>query len=78
MNWSRSSPHAPCVRDGKPAVTNGPAVQGDEFLTGYFLIEAESLKAATEWAAKVPNARNGSVEVRQVVEDELAEWMAGA
>jgi hypothetical protein len=66
------------VRDGKPAVTDGPAVQGDEFLTGYFLIEAESLEAATEWAAKVPNARNGSVEVRQVVEDELAERMAGA
>jgi hypothetical protein len=64
------------VRDGKPAVTDGPAVQGEEFLTGYFLIEADSLEGATEWAAKVPNARIGSVEVRQVIEDELAKRMA--
>jgi hypothetical protein len=64
------------VRNGKRTVTDGPAVGGEEFLTGYFLIEAESLEAALEWAAKVPNARSGSVEVRQVVEDELAERMA--
>jgi hypothetical protein len=64
------------VRNGKRTITDGPAVHGEEFLTGYFLIEAESLEAALEWAAKVPNARSGSVEVRQVVEDELAARMA--
>jgi hypothetical protein len=66
------------VRNGERIVTDGPAVQGDEFLTGYFLIETESLEAALEWAAKVPNARSGSVEVRHVVEDELAERMVAA
>jgi hypothetical protein len=64
------------VRNGKRTVTDGPAVHGEEFLTGYFLIEAESIEDALGWAAKVPNARNGSVEVRQVIEDELAERMA--
>jgi hypothetical protein len=64
------------VRNGTRTVTDGPAVHGEEFLTGYFLIEAESLENALEWAAKVPNARSGSVEVRQVIEDELAGRMA--
>jgi hypothetical protein len=50
----------------------------DEFLTGYFLIEAESLDTALEWAAKVPNARSGSVEVRPVAQDDLARRMAAA
>ena len=36
----------------------------------------ESVEAAIEWAAKIPNARNGSVEIRRVDEGELAERMA--
>jgi hypothetical protein len=66
------------VRNGTRSVTDGPAVQGEEFLTGYFLIDVESLEAAIEWAAKIPNARNGSVEVRRVDEGELADRMAAA
>ena len=34
------------VRNGERSVSDGPAVQGEEFLTGYFLIEAESIHAA--------------------------------
>ena len=45
-------------------------------LTGYFLIEVESEDEAIAWAAKIPNARNGSVEVRRVDEGELADRMA--
>ena len=56
------------VRDGNPAVSDGPAVKADEFLTGYFLVEAESMEAAIDWAARVPNARTGSVEVRPVMD----------
>ena len=66
------------VRKGTRTVSDGPAVQGEEFLTGYFLIESESFEAALEWAAKVPNARSGSVEVRPVVQDDLARRMAAA
>jgi hypothetical protein len=66
------------VRNGMPAVRDGPAVDGDEFLTGYFLIDVESFEVAIEWATKIPNARNGSVEVRRVDEGELADRMAAA
>jgi len=37
-------------------------------LPGYFLIEVESLAAAITWAARIPNARTGSVEVRPVMD----------
>lgn len=66
------------VRNGTRSVRDGPAVQGEEFLTGYFLIEVESVETAIEWAAKIPNARNGSVEIRRADEGELAERMAAA
>jgi hypothetical protein len=66
------------VRNGERTVSDRPAVHGEEFLTGYFLIEAESFEAALDWAAKVPNAHSGSVEVRPVVQDDLARRMAAA
>lgn len=56
------------VRDGVLSVTDAPAVDGDEFLTGYFLIEVESFESALDWAARIPNARTGSVEVRPVMD----------
>jgi hypothetical protein len=58
------------VRDGVRSVRDGPAVAAEEFLTGYFLIDAKSLDAAIDWAAKIPNARSGSVEVRPVMIDQ--------
>ncbi len=66
------------VRNGVRSVGEGPVVQSEESLTGYFLIDVDSVEAAIEWAAKIPNARNGSVEVRTVDEGELAERMAAA
>jgi hypothetical protein len=56
------------VRDGDLSVSDGPAVIGDQFMTGYFLIEVDSFETAIDWAARVPNARNGSVEVRPVMD----------
>lgn len=66
------------VRNGVRSVTDGPVVQSEESLTGYFLIEVDSAEAAIEWAAKIPIACNGSVEVRRVDEGELAKRMAAA
>jgi hypothetical protein len=57
------------LRDGIRNVSDGPAMQAEEYLTGYFLIEVESVEAAIEWASRVPNARSGSVEVRPVMEN---------
>ena len=55
------------VRDGETQVTDGPFAETKEALGGYFLIEAESLDEAIEWAARIPSARDGSIEVRPVV-----------
>jgi hypothetical protein len=56
------------MRDGSLSVSEGPAVNADAFLTGYFLIEVESFDTAINWAARIPNARTGSVEVRPVMD----------
>jgi YCII-related domain len=37
--------------------TDGPFAETKECLGGYFLIEADSLDEALEWAARIPNAR---------------------
>jgi hypothetical protein len=55
------------VRDGETLVTDGPFIETKESLGGYYLVEADSLDEAIEWAAKIPSARFGHIEVRPVV-----------
>ena len=56
------------VRDGKRLVTDGPFAETREQLGGYFLIDAKDLDEAIAIAARIPMARRGTVEVRQVIE----------
>jgi hypothetical protein len=56
------------VRDGETQLTDGPFAEAKEYLAGYYVIEAEDLDGALAWAAKVPNAQYGTVEVRPVLE----------
>ena len=58
------------VRDGEPLLTDGPFAETREQLGGFYVIEAGSLDEAIEWAAKIPGALNGSVEVRPVMDYE--------
>lgn len=55
------------VRDGKTLTTDGPFAETREQLGGYYLVEAKDLDAAIALAARIPNARDGSVEVRPVM-----------
>jgi hypothetical protein len=55
------------VRDGETVTTDGPFAETKEVLGGYYLIEADSPEEAVEWAAQIPSARYGRVEVRPVV-----------
>jgi hypothetical protein len=55
------------VRDGEQVVTDGPFAETKEQLGGYYLIDVESLDEALEWAAKIPSARDGSIEVRPLM-----------
>jgi hypothetical protein len=52
------------VRNGDTIVTDGPFAETKETLGGYYVVEAESLDEAIEWAARIPSARNGKVEIR--------------
>jgi hypothetical protein len=55
------------VRDGQEVVADGPYAETKEQLGGFFTIDVESVDDALEWAARIPAARYGSVEVRPVV-----------
>jgi hypothetical protein len=57
------------VRDGDTVVSDGPFAVTEETLGGYCLIEADSLDEAIEWAARIPAARSGTVEIRPVVDN---------
>lgn len=56
------------VRNGKTTITDGPFAETKEQLAGFYLLEAASLEEATQMAAKIPPAREGSIEVRPVRE----------
>ena len=56
------------VRNGKLSTTDGPFAETREQLGGYYLIEAKDLNEAIQIAAKIPAARNGSIEVRPIME----------
>jgi hypothetical protein len=58
------------VRDGEPLFTDGPFAETREQLGGYYLLECGDLDEAARWAAKIPDARDGSVEVRPVMDYE--------
>ena len=49
---------------------DGPFAETKEVLGGYYMIDVADLDAATEWAAKVPLADYGSVEIRPIVEQD--------
>ena len=55
------------VRDGQSVVTDGPFAETREQVGGFFMIEAASLEAARNIAARIPSARTGTIELRPVV-----------
>jgi hypothetical protein len=55
------------VREGKTMSTDGPFAETKEQLGGYYLVEAKDLDEAIRIAARIPNARDGAVEVRPIL-----------
>ncbi|HEX8855544.1 MAG TPA: YciI family protein [Thermoleophilaceae bacterium] len=55
------------VRDGETVVSDGPFAETKEVLGGYYVIDVRDLDEALKWAAKIPSAPRGSVEVRPVM-----------
>jgi hypothetical protein len=58
------------VRDGETLVTDGPYAETKEQLGGFYLLECKDLDEAIEWAAKIPGAKVGTIEVRPVLDYE--------
>jgi hypothetical protein len=56
------------VRSGRSLVTPGPAARTESQLTGYYLLQCKDQAEAIAWAAKIPAAATGSVEVRAIFE----------
>jgi hypothetical protein len=57
------------VRDDETLVTDGPYVEVKEALGGFYLLECDSMDDALDWAARIPGAEHGAVEVRPVYVD---------
>jgi hypothetical protein len=52
------------VRDGETLLSDGPFAEIKEQLGGYFILNCEDLDTALRYAAMIPAAKYGSVEVR--------------
>ena len=61
------------LREGKVLVTDGPFAETKEEFGGFYLIEAADLDEAIKWAAKIPGATRGTIEIRPVVDFEGAQ-----
>ena len=57
------------VRNGQVSTTDGPFAETREVFGGYYLIETRDLAEALAIAARIPGAKKGCVEVREVAED---------
>lgn len=56
------------VRDGETLLTDGPAAEIKEVFGGFTLIECDGLDDALKWAARLPTALDGKVEVRPLIQ----------
>lgn len=54
------------IRGGRTTIVDGPFAESKELLAGFYLLEAEDMEEALAMAAKIPPAREGSIEVRPV------------
>jgi hypothetical protein len=55
------------LRNGKTEVVDGPFAETKEQLGGYYLLDCEDLDEAIKFAAKIPDAQYGRVEVRPIM-----------
>ena len=56
------------VRDGDVLVTDGPFAETKEALGGFYILDCPDLDAALAYAAKIPPAQHGAIEIRPIME----------
>jgi hypothetical protein len=60
------------IREGETQLIDGPFAETKEYLAGFYLLECENLDKALGYAARLPNADYGSIEVRPIMEPQPA------
>lgn len=55
------------VHNGKVETTDGPFAETKETLGGYYLLDCEDLDEALKYAAQIPTAEYGRIEVRPLM-----------
>jgi hypothetical protein len=60
--------HVEGGKGGKVVHTDGPYAETKEVLGGFYLLDCADLDEALDWAAQIPGAWHGLVEVRPVVD----------
>jgi len=56
------------IKSGKVETMDGPFAQTREHLGGYYVIEVPDLDAALKYAALIPSAKFGTIEVRPLMD----------
>ncbi len=56
------------VRDGKSTNTDGPFAETKEQLGGYYILNCKDLDEALAYAAEIPGAQYGCIEVRPIMD----------
>jgi hypothetical protein len=55
------------IQNGETITTREPATAPDDPARGYFILECENIDDAVKWAARIPAAGYGAVEIRPVI-----------
>jgi hypothetical protein len=56
------------VRDNETIASDGPFAETREQLGGYYLLDCRDLDDAIGWAARIPDATGGTIEIRPVMD----------
>ena len=56
------------LKNGKMVTTDGPFAETKEQLGGFYMVDCKDLDEALKWAAKIPSAGRGPVEVRPIMD----------
>jgi hypothetical protein len=56
------------AKGGDVVTTDGPFAETKEALGGFYLLDCKDLDEALKWAAQIPGAWRGKVEVRPVID----------
>jgi hypothetical protein len=56
------------IRGEDVSATDGPFAETKEQLSGFYLLECKDLDEAIQWAAKIPAAAKGVVDIRPVID----------